>query len=174
MGQLIYPRSAAAIAARARMALGAYRGVPGHEAANELDRWLHDMWCYGYFSLRNGGNTALWESINHELFDTQRLFKPSTTPQPQPAQAAHAASHAITRFEHATDTTPSTESDTLHTRAEVEQAAYAAVDRLRLDHRHDRQFIVQAFLDFLDAPDSTYPSTGHHTNDDQDENRSRS
>ncbi|MFJ9900559.1 hypothetical protein ACIQPR_45250 [Streptomyces sp. NPDC091280] len=30
-------RPAAAIAARARMALGAYRAVPGHEAAHELD-----------------------------------------------------------------------------------------------------------------------------------------
>ncbi|MFJ5951408.1 hypothetical protein [Streptomyces noursei] len=168
MNQLTYPRTAATIAARARMALGAYRAVPGREAAHELERSLHDMWGYGYFALQNGDDTALWTEINQELFDAEQLLKPATTDQP--AQAASAAIHAINRFERATGTTPGA---TLYTHAEAERAAYAAYDCLRkyisLDERHDRQFVAQAFLAFLDNPDSPYPYKSHDPDDEEDD-----
>ncbi|MEU6071892.1 hypothetical protein ABZ864_47615 [Streptomyces sp. NPDC047082] len=166
MNQLTYPRPAGAIAARARMALGAYRAVPGHEAAHELDRWLHDMWCYSYFALQNGSDTARWTVISKELFDAQQLLKTA-----EPAAIALAAHAAISCFEHATGTTPGDGPEALYTRAEAERAAYAAFDRLRLhiplDHRNDREFVAQAFLAFLDNPDSPYPYTSHNPDEDE-------
>ncbi|RNG14314.1 hypothetical protein [Streptomyces botrytidirepellens] len=170
MNQLTYPRPAAAIAARARMALGAYRAVPGHEAAHELERWLQDMWYYGYFALHNDSDTARWTVISQELIDAQQLLKIKTT---EPAAIALAAHAAISRFEHATGTTPGAGWEALYTRAEAERAAYAAFDSLHphlpLDHRSDREFVAQAFLAFLDNPDSPYPYTSHNPDEDEEE-----
>lgn len=168
MNQLTYPRPAAAIAARARMALGAYRAVSGHEAAHELDRWLHDMWCYSYFARHNDSGTARWTAISKELFDALQLLKTA-----EPAAIALAAHAAISRFEHATGTTSGAGPEALYTRAEAERAAYAAFDRLRLhiplDHRNDREFVAQAFLALLDNPDSPYPYASHNPEDEDED-----
>lgn len=171
MNQLTYPRTAATIATRARMTLGAYRAVPGREAAHELNRSLQDMWGYSNFALQNGNDIPRWTRISQELFDAQQLLKPATTAQP--VHAARAALHAINRFEQATGTTTGTAPDPLYTRAEAEQAAYAAYDRLslyiKLDHEHDRQFVAQAFLAFLDNPDSPYPYKSHDPDDEEND-----
>lgn len=173
MSQLTYPRTAESIAARARMNLGAYRAVPGHEAAYHLDRSLHDMWGYRYFALRNGDDTPLWTRLSHQLTDTWQLLRPPTTDQPDRSlQTARAAIHAINCFEQATGLTPGAVPEPLYTRTEAEQAAHAAFDRLRLyiklDHDHDRRFVTEAFLAFLDSPDSPYPYKSHEPDEDGD------
>ncbi|MER5889692.1 hypothetical protein ABT160_38195 [Streptomyces sp. NPDC001941] len=176
MTELIYPRRADDIAARARMALAAYRAVPARAATCELHACLDDMWHYGYFALRNAGTaTCPWPEINRHVFDAIKLFAPSATGQlGGPARAARAAADAIHRFHQATPTpTAATAPEPLYTRTEVERAADSAFDRLRqylpLDHRHDRVFVTQAFLAFLDNPDSPYPFTSHDPDEDEDE-----
>ncbi|MFE2852686.1 hypothetical protein ACFXJO_16340 [Streptomyces lavendulae] len=152
------------------MNLAAYRAVPGSEATHELDRSLHDMWGYCYFALRNGDEIPLWTSLSQELFDAPQLLKPATADQP--AHAARAAADAIHRFEQATGITPGSAPEPVYTRTEANQAAHAAFERLsqyiKLDHRHDRQFVTQAFLAFLDNPDSPYPYKSHNPDDEED------
>ncbi|MEU9761893.1 hypothetical protein AB0D98_19530 [Streptomyces sp. NPDC047987] len=171
MSQLTYPRTAATIAARARMTLAAYRAVPGREATHHLAASLHDMWQYGYFALHNDDtSTSPWTKTSQQLFDALQLLKPTAA---QPAHTARAAADAIHRFEQATGITPGTAPEPLYTRTEAEQAAHAAFERLRtylpLDHRHDRQFVTQAFLAFLDNPDSPYPYKSHDPDDEEDD-----
>ncbi|WP_440580905.1 hypothetical protein [Streptomyces sp. PT19] len=169
MSQLTYPRTADTIAARARMALAAYRAVPGDEATHQLERSLHDMWQYGYFALCNDDISSPWTQTSQQLFDALQLLKPAAA---QPAQAARAAADAIHRFEQATGLTPGPAPEPLYTRTEAEQAAHAAFERLRLhielDHDHDRQFVTEAFLAFLDNPDSPYPYKSHDPDDEED------
>ncbi|MEU3639936.1 hypothetical protein AB0H23_27430 [Streptomyces albogriseolus] len=167
MSQLTYPRTAATIAARARMALAAYRAVPGHEATHHLERSLHDMWQYGYFAHRNDDTpTSPWPQTSQQLFDALQQLKPVTAQPSRPAQAAHAAADAIHRFEQATGITPRTAPEPLYTRTEAEQAAHAAFEHLSLPTKpdHDRQFVTEAFLAFLDNPDSPHPSKSHAPN----------
>lgn len=170
MNPLTYPRSAAAIAARARMTLAAYRAVPGCEATHHLAASLHDMWQYGYFALHNRDDIPLWTQISQKLFDALQMLKPAPD---QPAQAARAAADAIHRFEQATGITPGTAPEPLYTRTEAEQAAHAAFERLRLyiklDHDNDRRFVTEAFLAFLDNPDSPYPYKSHDPDDEEDD-----
>ncbi|MFH0245914.1 hypothetical protein ACGRHY_26665 [Streptomyces sp. HK10] len=171
MSQLTYPRTAATITARARMALAAYRAVPGHEATHQLERSLHDMWQYGYFALRNDDtSTSPWTQTSQQLFDALQLLKPAAA---QPAHTARAAANAIHRFEQTTGITPGTAPEPLYTRTEAEQAAHAAFERLRLyiklDHDHDRQFVTEAFLAFLDNPDSPYPYKSHDPDDEEND-----
>lgn len=175
MNQLTYPRTAAAIAARARMTLAAYRAVPGREATHQLEHSLHDMWQYGYFALHNDDtSTSPWTQTNQHFFDALQLLKPAAhQPAHQPAHAAHAAANAIHRFEQATGIAPGTAPEPLYTRTEAEQAAHAAFERLRLyiklDHDYDRQFVTEAFLAFLDNPDSPYPYKSHDPDDEEDD-----
>ncbi|MFI1700438.1 hypothetical protein ACH419_31280 [Streptomyces bobili] len=126
------------------------------------------MWCYSYFALHNDSATARWTVISQELFDAQQLLKTAG-----PAASAVAAHAAISRFEHATGTTPGAGPEVLYTRAEAERAAYAAFDRLRLhislDQRNDREFVAQAFLAFLDNPDSPYPYASHNPEDEDED-----
>ncbi|MGW6144398.1 hypothetical protein [Streptomyces sp. NPDC055140] len=177
MGQLTYPRTAETIAARARMALAAYRAVPGPEATHHLERSLHDMWQYGYFALRNDDKSP-WTRTSQQLFNALQLLKPATsehTVQPADAarDAARAAADATHRFEQAAAVTPGPAPEPLYTRAEAERAADAAFDCLseyiRLDHWNDRRFVTRAFLAFLDNPDSPYPYKSHDTADDSDD-----
>ncbi|MEU6547899.1 hypothetical protein [Streptomyces sp. NPDC046859] len=171
MDQLTYPRTAAVIAARARMALAAYRAVPGQEATHRLAACLQDMWHYGYFALHNDDTpTSPWTETRRQLFDALQLLKPAAA---EPAHAARAAAQAIHRFEQATGVTPGTQPEPLHTRSEAERAAHAAFERLRLhiklDHDHDRQFVTEAFLACLDNPDSPYPYKGHDSDGEGDD-----
>lgn len=171
MSQLTYPRTAESIVARARMALAAYRAVPGREATHHLARSLHDMWGYSYFAFHNGDDTPLWTLISRKLLDAEQLLKSATAAQP--AHAARSAADVIHRFEQATGITPGTAPEPLYTRTEAEQAAHAAFERLRLyiklDHDHDRQFVTEAFLAFLDNPDSPYPYKSHDPDDEEDD-----
>ncbi|MFE0779151.1 hypothetical protein [Streptomyces sp. NPDC058861] len=171
MNQLTYPRTAATIVARARMALAAYRAVPGREATHHLAVSLHDMWQYGYFALHDDDTpTAPWTQTSQQLFDALQRLKPAAA---QPAQAACAAADAIHRFEQATGITPGTAPEPLYTRTEAVQAAHAAFERLRLhikpDHDHDRQFVTEAFLALLDNPDSPYPYKSHDPDDEEND-----
>ncbi|MFD6470801.1 hypothetical protein [Streptomyces goshikiensis] len=170
MSQLTHPRSAKDLATRARMALAAYRAVPGREATHELDRCLNDMWGYSYFALQNGDDIPLWTSLSKELFDAEQLLKPATADQP--AQAARAAADAIHRFEQVTGITPGSAPEPIYTRTEAEQAAHAAFERLRLyiklEHDNDRRFVTEAFLAFLDNPNSRYPYESHDPDDEED------
>ncbi|MFE1785282.1 hypothetical protein ACFW9F_22595 [Streptomyces sp. NPDC059506] len=168
MNQLTYPRTAAAIAARARMTLAAYRAVPGREATHHLAASLHDMWHYGYFALHNDDtSTSPWTQTSQQLFDALQLLKPAAS---QPARAARAATDAIHRFEQATGITPGTAPEPLYTRTEAEHAAHAAFERLRLhsklDHDNDRRFVTEAFLAFLDNP---YPYKSHAPDGEKDD-----
>jgi hypothetical protein len=171
MSQLTYPRTPASIAARARMTLAAYRAVPGREATHQLAASLHDMWQYGYFALHNDDTpTSPWTQTSQHLFGALQLLKPTAD---QPAHAARAAADAIHRFEQATGIPSGTAPKPLYTRTEAEQAAHAAFERLRLhsklDHDHDRRFVTEAFLAFLDNPDSPYPHKSHDPNDEDDD-----
>ncbi|MFF7115439.1 hypothetical protein ACFY91_24450 [Streptomyces albogriseolus] len=168
MSQLTYPRTAATIAARARMALAAYRAVPGHEATHHLERSLGDMWQYGYLAHRNDDtSTSPWPQTSQQLFDALQQLKPTAA---RPAQAAHAAADAIHRFEQATDITPRTAPEPLYTRTEAEQAACAAFEHLspHTNPHCDRQLVTEAFLAFLDNPDSPYPHKSHDPNEEDD------
>ncbi|MFJ9580881.1 hypothetical protein ACIRQF_31390 [Streptomyces sp. NPDC101191] len=171
MSPLTYPRSAAVIAARARMTLAAYRAVPGREATHQLAASLHDMWQYGYFALHNDDtSTSPWTQLSQQLFDALQLLKPAAD---QPTQAAGAAADALHRFEQATGIAPGTAPEPLYTRTEAEQAAHAAFECLRryikLDHDNDRRFVTGAFLAFLDNPDSPYPFKSHNPDDEEDD-----
>ncbi|MFD6335337.1 hypothetical protein ACFWGI_37950 [Streptomyces niveus] len=176
MNQLTYPRSAEAIAARARMTLAAYRAVPGREATHHLAHSLHDMWQYGYFALHNDdSSTSPWPQTSQQLFDAhlQVLMLMLKRATDQPAQAARAAADAIHRFEQAAGIPTGTAPEPLYTRTEAEQAAHAAFGRLRLyiklDHDNDRRFVTEAFLAFLDNPDSPYPYQSHEPDDEEDD-----
>lgn len=96
----------------------------------------------------------------------------SSQPLPTSPPAPRAAADAIHRFEQATGITPGTAPEPVYTRTEAKQAAHAAFERLsqyiKLDHRHDRQFVTQAFLAFLDNPDSPYPYKSHNPDDEED------
>lgn len=168
MSQLTYPRTPASIAARARMTLAAYRAVPGREATHQLAASLHDMWQYGYFALHNDDTpTSPWTQTSQQLFDALQLLKPTAD---QPTHAARAAADAIHRFEQATGIPSGTAPEPLYTRTEVERAAQAAFERLRLhsklDHDNDRRFVTEAFLAFLDNP---YPHRGHGPEEEEDD-----
>ncbi|MFD7861586.1 hypothetical protein [Streptomyces sp. NPDC059783] len=170
MTQLTYPRPAATIATRARMALGAYCAVfPAHEATHQLDSCLLDMWGYTYFAFKNADDTPHWTQLGEQLLNAQQLLKTASTDQP--GHAAEAARQAIHRFEQATGTPPPTAPDRLYTRADAEQAANAAFDCLstyiKLDHWNDRRFVTRAFLAFLDDPDSPYPFKSHDPDDEK-------
>ncbi|MFM9540002.1 hypothetical protein [Streptomyces turgidiscabies] len=171
MNQLAYPRTAAAIAARARMTLAAYRAVPGRDATHHLAASLHDMWNYGYFALHNDDtSTSPWTQTSQQLFDALQLLKPAVD---QPTHAARAATDAIHRFEQVTGIAPGTAPESLYTRTEAERAVRAAFARLRLsirlDHDNDRRFVTEAFLAFLDNPDSPYPCKSHDPVDEEDD-----
>ncbi|MFJ3658233.1 hypothetical protein ACIPPR_33615 [Streptomyces nigra] len=171
MDQLTYPRSAAVIAARARMALAAYRAVPGHEATHRLAACLQDMWYYGYFALNNDDTpTSPWTKTRRQLFDALQLLKPDAA---EPAHAARAAAEALHHFEQAAQITPAAAPEPLYTRSEAERAAHAAFERLSLyikfDHDNDRRFVTGAFLAFLDNPDSPYPYNSHAPDDEEEE-----
>ncbi|WP_327411226.1 hypothetical protein OG458_41560 (plasmid) [Streptomyces sp. NBC_01281] len=171
MNKLTYPRTADAIATRARMILAAYRAVPAREAAYHLGCSLQDMWGYGYFALHNG-ETAPWVQTRQRLFDALQLFNPASS-APGDSTPTAAAAEAIHCFEQTAGIVPGTAPEPLYTRAEAEQAAHAAFDRIsqyiKLDHRHDRQFVTQAFLAFLDNPDSPYPYKSHDPDDEEDD-----
>ncbi|MEU6293078.1 hypothetical protein [Streptomyces sp. NPDC046988] len=174
MNRLTYPRTAQAIATRARRSLGAYRAVPGREAAHELDRALHDMWGYATFAFHDGDDRHQWEEIMQKVLDAELHLKPATPDRPdRPVQAANAAIQVINDFERATGITPGPTPSTLYTRAEAEQAANAAFDCLntyiQLDHWNDRRFVTRAFLAFLDDPNSPYPYPSHDSDEDDEE-----
>lgn len=171
MDQRIYPRTPAVIAARARMALAAYRAVPGHEATHRLAACLQDMWYYGYFALHSDDTpTSPWTKTRQQLFDALQLLKPDVA---EPAHAACAAAEALHRFEQASGITPAAVPERLYTRSEAERAAHAAFERLSLhinvDHDNDRRFVTGAFLAFLDDPDSPYPYNSHAPDDEEEE-----
>ncbi|MFE9250889.1 hypothetical protein [Streptomyces sp. NPDC007088] len=165
MGKLTYPRSADAIATRARMTLAAYRAVPAREAAYHLGGSLQDMWNYGYFALHNA-DSAPWEWTRQHLFNAVQLL---TTGADDPKSSARAAADAIHCFEQTAGIARGPAPETLYTRAEAEQAANAAFECIsryvKLDQPHDRQFVTEAFLAFLDNPDSPYPYKSHDLDD---------
>ncbi|MFD8263395.1 hypothetical protein ACFV19_31845 [Streptomyces griseoluteus] len=170
MSQLTYPRTAEAIATRARMILAAYRAAPARQAAHQLERSLHDMWSYGYFALRND-DPAPWAQTSQRLFNALQLLKPAAD---QPSNSARAVADAIPYFEQTAGIVPGAAPEPLYTRTEAEQAAHAAFEclsryiKLDHDHDHDRQLVTRAFLAFLDNPDSPYPYKSHDLDDEED------